>query len=201
MLPKPLRKPWTVDLALSELNLAPIAQALLDVRYQTVREMSTPLDCAFTRETAVFGRQRNMLIQMALSPSNAMQLVHAGMDVTFAIGGNPIRFFTDDPEAPNKHGFFKRNSFDSLFSDDEDMPVIWRFVVEPALTDDEEDRGHFVGYNAFQEKVSQWTYGDRRGGLTSVGGLVPPIVPIAPAEVGFKHDDKGDGQKSGSDER
>lgn len=195
-----LRKPWTVASVLSEENLAPIAQALLDVRYDTLKDMSTPLDCAFTRETAVFGRQRNMLIQMALSPGNKMELKHGGMDVTFTIGGYPIRFFTDDPDSPSKQGFFKRNMVDRLFSDDEDEPVIFRFVVEPGIAEDEEDRVHFIGYNAFHEKVSQWTYGDRRGGLMSVGGDVPPTVPIAPAQVGFKRS-ADEERKSGSDER
>lgn len=47
---------------------------------------------------------------------------------------------------------FRRNNVDDLFSNDDGHPVMWRFVVEKSLTEDDEDRVLFVGYNVFQEK-------------------------------------------------
>jgi hypothetical protein len=194
-----LPMPWTFFPELSEANLRPVAEALLDVRYQTVKEMSGPLDCNFTRETAVFGRQRNLLIDMAMS-RKGMSLVHPGMDVTFKIGEVPVRFFTDDPESPQKHGFFKRNQVDNLFSVDDQEPVLWRFIVEKALSEEDDDRCYFIGYNAYLEKVSSWECRSKRGGLYSAGGEVPPVVPIAPAQVSLKPR-PDEGEKSGSDEQ
>src|SRR4051812_43965650 len=97
--------------------------------------------------------------------TRGMSLVHPGMDVTFQIGQVPIRFFTDDPEAPQKNGFYKRNQVDNLFSVDDQEPVVWRFVVEKALHDEDEDRCYFFGYNAYFEKVSSWECRSNRGGL------------------------------------
>ena len=75
---------------------------------------------------------------------------------------------------------------------------MWRFVVEKAYTDDDSDRVYFFGYNAYQEKVSEWEYRGGRGGLHSTNPQVPPVVPIAPAQVGFKPDGIGDA-RTGND--
>ena len=52
---------------LSDNSLRVIAVKHLDMRYSTVREMNSSFDDNYTRETAVFGRSRNMLIDMAPS--------------------------------------------------------------------------------------------------------------------------------------
>jgi len=175
---------------LADDRLRQIAIKLLDVRYSTIREMNSPYDDNYTREGAVFGRSRNMLIEMAMSKQYSwMTLAHAGMDVTFNIGGVPCRFFRDDPDSPEKVGFFKRNATDNLFEEDENAPVMWRFVVEKALTDEDEDRVHFIGYNVFQEKVSEWMYRPSTPTLHSVDSDVPPAAIIPPAEVGLREDD------------
>jgi len=116
------------------------------------------------------------------------------MDVTFRIGSVPCRFFRDDPESPEKPGFFKRNGADDLFSIDEDAPVMWRFVIEKAMTEEDEDRVFFIGYNAFQEKVSQWAYGASGPVLHTVDSDTPASKELRPAEVGVREDsiDKSD---------
>jgi hypothetical protein len=175
---------------LTDQRLGVVAGKLLDVRYATLREMTSPFDDNYTREGTVFGRSRNMLIDLALRGGlDWMELVNPGMDVTLRIGRVPCRFFRDDPDQPEKAGFFKRNAVDDLFALDETQPVMWRFVVERALNEDDEDRVHFIGYNAFQEKVSEWVYQSGGAMLHSVDRSVPPSTPIAPAEVDVREED------------
>lgn len=174
---------------LSDERLAKIAEPLLDIRYSTIQEMSSAFDDSYTKETAVFGRSRNLLIHLCTSNKYPwLSLANPGMDVTFRIGNVPCRFFRDDPESPEKPGFFKRNGADDLLPIDEDDPVMWRFVVEKAMTDEDEDRVFFIGYNAFQERVSQWAYGASGPVLHSVDSETPSSKELPPAEVGLHED-------------
>lgn len=176
--------PVTFYPELSDDRLRAIAVKLLDIRYSTFREMNSPFDDNYTRETAVFGRSRNMLIDLVLSGQyDWMSLKHAAMDVTFNIGQVPCRFFRDDPHSPEKAGFFKRNAVDDLFAMDEQHPVMWRFVVDKALTEDDEDRVFFVGYNVYQEKISEWMYRASTPTLHAVDKDVPAAADIPPAFV------------------
>lgn len=198
-----LPHPQSFYSALSDGRLRVIAVALLDVRYTTLREMNSPYDDNYTREAAVFGRQRNMLIELAKCGDHSwLSLRHAGMDVTFDIAGVPCRFFTDDPKNPEKNGFFRRNTVDDLFAPDEGDPVMWRFVVERAYGEDDEDRVYFLGYNVFQMPVAEWNYGARLSSLHSVNDRVPPPARIGPAEVDVLDDDAAtEGNlKTGNDE-
>ena len=180
-----LRRPWEFSKALTEERLRVIALRLLEVRYGTVRELSTDLDDNYVRETAIFGRSRNMLIGMALSSQFPwLRLRHAALDVTAEIEGTPFRFFRDDPNHPEKLGFFKRNAVDDLFTTDDQDPVLWRFVIERAASDEVEDQVHFVGYNVYSEKVSQWTLANNRSShLAGVDRDVPPARPLPMPEV------------------
>jgi len=174
---------------LADERLRAIAERLLDIRYGALRELNSPFDDNFTRETTVFGRSRNMLIHLSLSGRYEwLALVHSGMDVTFTIDGIPCRFFRDDPEAPEKVGFFKRNTFDSLFSEDDSAPVLWRFVVEKALTEEDEDRVHFVGYNLFQDKVSEWIYSGALAKPHAVDREIPVAAEIPAPEIDVRVD-------------
>lgn len=169
---------------LSNDRLRLISAALLEVRSDTFRAMSTSLDCNYTRESASFGRSRNMLIQLCHSRTHDwLSLMHAGMDVTFGIGSVPCRYFRDDAAAPEKRGFFRRNEVDDLFADDDHQPVMWRFVVEKALTKDDEDRVLFAGYNVYQEKVAEWQYLESAPTLHSVGDDVPASTLLPKVSV------------------
>lgn len=174
---------------LTEDRLKVIATTLLDIRYSTLTQMSTPHDDNYTKETAVFGRSRNRLIELCQSNTyDWLRLANAGMDVTFKIGTVPCRFFRDDPLSPDKSGFFKRNDVDDLFSTDENYPILWRFVVESALTEEDEDHVFFIGYNAFQEKISEWMYKTQPAVLHSVDKVTPLPAKILPVEVGLLDD-------------
>ena len=110
---------------LSDDRLRVIAIKLLDIRYETFGEMKSPFDDNYTRETAVFGRSRNMLVEMSLRGQfEWLSLSHAGMDITFKIGRVPCRFFRDDPDSPEKAGLFRRNAVQNLFAIDDEHPVM-----------------------------------------------------------------------------
>jgi len=188
---------------LSDDRLRLIAANLLDLRFVTLREMQSKFDDNYTRESTVFGRTRNMLIELATRGGyDWLALVHAAMDVTFRIGNVPCRYFRDDPVNPEKNGFFKRNAVDDLFATDEDEPVMWRFIVERALTEEDEDRVFFAGYNVFHEKVSEWVYRASSPMLHAVDADVPAAMAIPPADVGLREDaaELSDERKTGSDE-
>lgn len=197
------KHPTTFYPELSDERLRSIATKLLDMRYSTLREMNSPFDDNYTRETATFGRSRNMLIEMAQSQQyDWMSLKNAGMDITFNIGQVPCRFFRDDPNSPEKGGFFRRNAVDDLFEPDDQRPVMWRFVLEKALTSDDDDRVFFIGYNVFQEKISEWMYRASAPMLHSVDLDVPAAAEIRPASVDVREDrsaQAGD-LKTGNDE-
>ncbi|AXA66715.1 hypothetical protein [Pseudomonas oryzihabitans] len=172
---------------LTESRLSVIAEALLDIRFSTIRDLNTPYDSNYSREGTAFERSRNLIIEMCQSKQyDWLTLLNPGMDVTFCIGRVPCRFFRDDPEKPDKRGFFKRNAADDLFSENEADPVMWRFVVERAELEDDEDRAYFIGYNVYQEKVCQWSFGAAGPIIHSIGGDTPPSKPLLPAMVGLK---------------
>jgi hypothetical protein len=189
---------------LSDDRLRVIAVKLLDIRYSTFREMNSPFDDNYTRETTVFGRSKNMLIDLAMGRQYGwISLKHAAMDVTFNIGQVPCRFFRDDPNNPEKAGFFKRNAVDDLFALDDGHPVMWRFVVEKALTEDDEDRVFFVGYNVYQEKVSEWMYRASAPTLHAIDQEIPTAAEIPDATVDVREDhssEKGNDLKTGRHE-
>lgn len=169
---------------LTEGRLQAIANHLLDVRYNALADLQNEYDNNYTRECTVFGRQREMLIHMVSQQTYPwLELKHAGMDVTFSIGGVPCRFFTDDPNRPQKHGFFRRNQVDQLFAPQDHQPVLWRFVIERALTDDDEDQVYLMGYNAFEEKICEWRHQRITGGLHSLDTATPASVDLRDVEI------------------
>jgi len=179
---------------LAEDRLQLIANRLLDVRYNTIAVLQSEYDTNYVRECAVFGRQHEMLIQLWASKEYAwLDMKHAGMDLTFYIGSVPCRFFTDDPKYPQKHGFFRRNQVDQLFAPDDTQPVMWRFVIERAMTDDDEDSVYLIGYNVFEEKICEWRHRRGTGVLHSVDAITPPSVDLPDAEISVRvPDDKPD---------
>lgn len=176
--------PSAFNSELTDDRLTTIAELLLDIRFNTRRELNSDYDDSYTRETATFGRSRNALIQLCQSNRfDWLKLVNPGMDVTFCIGNVPCRFFRDDPETPSKKGFFRRNQVDDLYAEDDQHPVMWRFIVERAMTEEDEDRAFFIGYNVYQEEVSTWAYASSATILHSVDKETPPATELLPADV------------------
>ena len=171
---------------LTDERLTLIAEKLLDIRYETIELLSTPLDDNYVKETASYGRQRNMLIQLCLSRQyDWLSLLSAAMDVTIRIGNIPCRFFTDDPLHPNKDGFFKKNPTDDLFAIDDQIPVTWRFVISKS-NDEFDSKVYFIGYNMLNDKLCEWVHSKQNRSLYSIEDLVPESVEIAPIQVGLR---------------
>ncbi|PUA18266.1 hypothetical protein C7W93_14775 [Glaciimonas sp. PCH181] len=174
---------------LSDDRLRTIASRLLDVRFSTMQELNSPFDDNYTRESTVFGRSRNMLLHLGKQKIPWLDIKHSGMDVTIGIDSVPCRFFRDYVDNPEKRGFFKRNAVDCLFDIDETQPVMWRFVIERALNEDDEDRVFFIGYNVYHEKVAEWMYQNSTPTLHTVDNLTPAPALLMPAEIDIRDDE------------
>jgi hypothetical protein len=174
---------------LTDERLSLIATKLLDVRDDVKRDLNSSFDDNYTWETTVFGRSKNMLIEMARDDQYEwMSLTNPGMDITFNIERVPCRFFRDDHDSPEKAGFFKRNHVDDLFPASEDDPVMWRFIVEKAMTETDEDQVFFAGYNSVQAKVSEWVYRASAPQEHSVDiEDMPDAVILEPASVRLRN--------------
>lgn len=188
--------PWQAHKDLNEKRLSIIAEGLLNIRHDTYAELATRLDDNYSRACTTFGRQRQWLMQLAQSGRyDWLTLASPTMDLTVNVGSIPVRFFTDDHDSPKKQGYFRRNEVDQLFSTDDAKPVMFRFVVEPAATPDDEDRAFFLGYNAYQEVVVEWQYRPRTAIIHPIESDVPLAVVQSDAEVWLKRQDKKQGDE------
>lgn len=178
-----LIQPWLLKPVLTEERLNTIAQAFLDVYYGVLEILSTEDDCNYGRGALTFSRSRQRLMKMALSGNYPwLKIVNAAMDVTLEIEGVPFRFFRDDHETPKKKGFWRRNESDQLFAPDDETPVIFRFVVEKAVQEEDEPEIYFIGYNAQEIPVFEWQYGHFPV-MHTVDDVMPNTVKIGPAPV------------------
>ncbi|MDR1063640.1 MAG: hypothetical protein LBL48_06875 [Azoarcus sp.] len=193
--------PWQAHADLTEERLSIIAKGLLNVRHDTYTELATPLDDNYSRACTTFGRQRQWLMQLAQSGRYSwLTLASPAMDLTVSIGSIPLRFFTDDHDSPRKQGYFRRNEVDQLFSVDDTQPVMFRFVIEAAATEEDEDRVFFLGYNAYQEVVVEWQYRPKTAVLHPIEADVPQAVVQSDAKVGLKPQDKEQDDKAVGDD-
>jgi hypothetical protein len=192
--------PSTFHPDLTDERLSAIAAKMLDVRYLTIQQMDTEYDDNYTRECPVYGRTRKMLILLAKSKKLPwLGIKCMGMGVNISIGNVACKFFRDDLENPEKAGFFKRDDFLCLFEEDEqdNVPVLWRFVIERALTEEDEDQIYFVGYNKFNEMISKWHYEAGAAPLYSVDQVIPPSVDMKPIEIEIRQEGEDEISNSG----
>lgn len=190
--------PWELDSRLTEERLTTIARAFLDIYYGVEETLSTPDDCRYTRGASFFGRARNRLIAMGQSSQYPwLELANAAMDVTCEIEGLPFRFFRDDHDNPKKKGFWRRNACDQLFAPDDTTPVIFRFIVERPVADDDAPEIYFIGYNSVEIAVTEWRYGQVPV-LRSMGDSIPKPVPQGPAPIDVRRDDEEQNYDNGS---
>lgn len=188
--------PTAFSADLTDDRLTVIAEQLLDIRYETIELLNTSLDDNYVKETAAYGRQRNMLIQLSLSNKyDWLKLLSPGMDITFSIGRIPCRFFTDDPMHPNKDGFFKKNLTDDLFATDDQIPVTWRFIVSKSHGE-ADSKVYFIGYNIYNDKICEWVHSQENRSFYSVDMFIPESVEIPSAKVAIR--DK-EAEKNASD--
>lgn len=154
----PSKQPWKFKPALTKDRLDFLAKQFWEVFYGVESLLVTEDDCNYGRGALFFGRARQRLINLSFQVEWLM-LTNPGMDVTLEIQGIPFRFFRDDHDNPKKKGFWRRNDSDQLFAPNDKEPVLFRFIVERPLADDEELEIYFLGYNALEEAVCEWRYG------------------------------------------
>lgn len=177
------QQPWKFKPVLTKDRLNFLAKQFWEIYYAVESLLTTEDDCNYGRGALFFGRARQRLINLSLR-HDWLTLTNPGMDVTLEIEGIPFRFFRDDPDNPKKKGFWRRNDSDQLFAPNEEEPVIFRFIVERPMSDQEELEIYFIGYNALEEAVCEWRYGQVRV-LRGVDQDRPPVVeqPAAPVDV------------------
>ncbi len=184
---------------LKEEYLIELAQNILKVVERTANDLNSKQDDNYTRETCIFGRVRQLFIQLDMDKSKPWVIVPSkSMDYVARVCGVPIRVFKDDPASPRKKKVFFRNEFEqhqlSLFAEEEanngGSSITWRlFIQAPAtvsnkgdeLEDLEDDyRVVFVGYNSYSNEIkAMWqSTTEARDTLHLINDELPEAKPV-----------------------
>lgn len=142
----------------------------------TLNSHNTPYDDNYTVETSIFGRTRQLFLELSRNQKWPwLSVASKGMDYVPKLCGLPVRVFKDDPISPRKQKIFFKNDCEQhqlslLFEDKETVhagQLTWRlFIQAPAtaefkgdeLEDIEDDyRVVLVGYNLVTKEIqSMW---------------------------------------------
>lgn len=182
--------PAEISTELSGDRLGVVAQLMLDVLHKALDDASTEHDCAYTRGSLAWGRIKNALIQLIRSRRHPwLSLKHAGNDLVIGLGPHAARFFIDDHQHPRKMRVLnptdgEMHQLELALPHASDTSVdLWRFMVERALTEEDEHRVYFVGYNRMHEVVSQWAYSDSVRTFVAVDNHIPNAVTLPPLDL------------------
>lgn len=177
---------FSSDLSHDRLNV--IASLLLDARYKALHDANTELDDSYTKGCLAFGRQRQAILKAWKNPLYPwLSISHGGTDLLFKIGTVLARFFTDDATKPKKSPVlvptYAESTQLSLFEPESTEVVLWRFILEPAFTEDSDDTVFFIGINASNEILCRWKYERSATVLHSIDHTTPPAKELMPAMV------------------
>ena len=182
-----INQPTLFSSALTEDRLNVISRLLLDARYSALCDANTELDGAYTKGCLSFGRQRQIIINTWQNKQyHWLGMAHPGTDLIFKIGNVSVRFFTDNSNHPKKLRVLIPTQAEqlSIFDEDPSEVVLWRFIVEPARNDDDEDSVFFIGINNSDEIICRWKYGnDPFAVLHSIDNSTPPPKDLKSALV------------------
>lgn len=175
MTPPEYESPFTLCPSLKEAHLEELAKEMLSVVEITLKTHATPFDDKYTLETSLFGRIRQLFIQLSTDINKPwIKLPSQTMDYVPTICNIPVRIFKDDPLNPKKLKVFFQNDCEQhqllLFEDTEHEmtgALAWRLLIQEPATEadkgdeleDLEDDYHvvLVGYNsATKSIVSMW---------------------------------------------
>lgn len=183
-------QPSEISMSLTSDRLSVISRRILDVLDDALRTASTDLDCSYSRGTLAWARIKNALIQMAeIADHSWLTIKHSGNDLVLGIGCESVRFFLDDHEQPKKLRVLNPTSAEAkqmqLFEDEAHSEFLWRFIIERAVSEDDEHHVYFVGYEAHAEQdgilVAEWRYNDDGvRTLAAVDSYIPPAVELQP---------------------
>lgn len=175
---------------LSADRLGTIAQLMLEVLHKALLDTSTEHDCAYSRGALSWARIKNALMQLIRSGRHPwLSLKHGGNDLVIGIGPHPVRFFLDDHLNPRKPRVLDPTDGEVLQLElglpgfDDKSVDLWRFIVERAISDDDDHRVYFVGYNRVREVVAQWQYTESVRAFFAVDARMPLAAELAPIEL------------------
>ncbi|WP_305805192.1 hypothetical protein [Stenotrophomonas sp. YIM B06876] len=191
-----LASPSEISDELAPERLSIIAQLMLEVLHKALLDTSTEHDCAYTQGTLPWGRIRNAVKLLVSSRRHPwLSIKHAGNDLLIGIGSHPVRFFLDDHLSPRKIRVLNPTESEmqqlELLPESGDRTVdLWRFIVERAITEDDEHRVFFVGYNRVREVVAQWQYTDSARTFFAVDDYIPAAAELPPIYLTPIYDDE-----------
>ncbi|MGZ8182311.1 MAG: hypothetical protein ACXWT1_10160 [Methylobacter sp.] len=171
---------YKADLTHERLTI--IAGILLEEYYNTLDDLTSDHDCNYTRGCTAFGRQKNRIINLALSGTYPwLELLNSGNDLVFAIGSISCRFSSDNPDNPKKKATLIPNRYQQSLIDEtvNDEPCRFCFVLDKGYNDDLEPKVVFVGFDTSNTIKCLWESNTVR----TLHSVAPVITPNA-VEIG-----------------
>lgn len=184
---------------LKEHYLEALSREMLKVVEMTLSSHNTPYDDNYTVETSIFGRTRQLFLELSRNQKwQWLSVASKGMDYVPKLCGLPVRVFKDDPISPRKQKIFFKNDCEQhqlslLFENEETIhagQLTWRlFIQDPAtvdfkgdeLEDIEDDyRVVLVGYNLVTKEIQSMWQSKAVANITlhSVDTELPVAKPI-----------------------
>lgn len=199
-----MNKPSEISSSLTSSRLSIISKRMLDVLDDALRTASTDLDCSYARGTLSWARIKNALLQLAQSDEHPwLTIKHSGNDLLLGIGSETVRFFLDDHENPKKMRVLNPTNSETkqlqLFEEDAHSEYLWRFIIERALTEEDDHQVYFVGYEAHAERdgilIAEWRYNaERVRALAAVDDEIPAAAELVPLELYPIDEDAAEGK-------
>lgn len=198
-----LATPEEISPELSSDRLGVVGELMLDVLAKAITATSTQYDCAYSRGALSWAWIKNALLALARSREYSwLSIRHAGNDLVIGVGSYPVRFFIDDHANPRKprvlsptDGEVYQLPIDFGMKSDT-VPVLWRFIVERALTEEDENRVFFVGYNIIGEVVAKWQFTDSVRSFRATDDAVPEAAELPPISLAPIYDNTMDSEES-----
>ena len=191
--------PFTLCPELEEKHLEVLSKMILTVVEITLMSHSTPYDDKYTLETSLFGRIRQLFIQLGKADNFPwVKLPSQTMDYVPTICNVPVRIFKDDPHNPKKLKVFFQNNCEQhqhslMFEQNEAFPIesiTWRILIQEPATEidkdseleDIEDDYHvmLVGYDSITKSIiSMWrSEANTRAAVISDFDELPKEIPV-----------------------
>lgn len=176
---------FSADLGASRLRV--IGGLMLDTLAKAGAVTNTDLDCAYSRGALAWAWMRNALLQLARSRTHRwLSIRHAGNDLVIGVGQYPVRFFIDDHLKPRKQRVLsptegEASQLSLAFETQSDgVPALWRFIVERAASEDDENKVFFVGYDGVGEVVAKWQFTDSVRTFEATDAHIPAAAELEP---------------------
>lgn len=175
---------------LSGKRLSVVGEVMLDVIAKAIIATSTKYDCSYSRAVLPWAWIKNALLLLVRSRDHEwLTIRHAGNDLVIGIGDVPVRFFIDDHTKPRKARVLSPTEGEAgqlpldFGTQPDTTPALWRFIVERALTDIDENRVFFVGYNVIGEIVAKWQFTESVRAFRSTDNDIPAAAHLDPISL------------------